>query len=100
MKQLALGLAADLKKPAAKPLQIKRCIAMSRVEIFVPAELPEIPGFLSAAFEHKFIDMEADRVETMSIYGLDLCRGLSQCEEEALIDAWFHCGVYSRVFTR
>ena len=79
---------------------IKRCVSMSRVEIFVPAELAEIPADLAEAFNHKFMALECDHCETVSIYGLDLSRGLKSCEEEALNDVWFHFGVYSRIFTR
>lgn len=101
MAQLPLFDLAPVETGArGKQDVMKRVVSMSRVEIFVPAELMEIPSDLAKAFEDKFVELLAEHRETMSLYGLDLSRGLKAHEEEALINAWFHHGVYSRVFTR
>lgn len=78
---------------------IVRTVSMTRVEVFVPAELLELPEDLVAAFERRFTDMDA-QCETVSVYGLDLSRGLTDKEEAALNDAMFHHGVFYRILTR
>ncbi len=42
--QLALGLAVT---------PIQRCVSMCRVEVFVPAEIMDLPEFLDKAFQGK-----------------------------------------------
>lgn len=78
---------------------IVRTVSMTRVEVFVPAELLELPEDLVAVFERRLVDLDA-QCETVSVYGLDLSRALTDKEEEALIDAAFHHGVFYRILTR
>jgi hypothetical protein len=89
--QLALGLAVPT---------IQRCVSMARVEVFVPAEIMELPEFLAKAFENRLHDLNAERVETVSVYGLDLPRDLRREEVTALEMAKERYGVWYRVFKR
>lgn len=73
---------------------------MTRVEIILPAEMSEVPVDLIQAFgDREWADVGGSNC--FAIYGLDLTRALSQSEEDALLDAWFHSGVLTfRTLTR
>lgn len=89
--QMALGL-------AVAPIQ--RCVSMCRVEVFVPAEIMDLPEFLAKAFEDRMHDLNAERVETVSVYGLDLPRDLRREETTALEMAREKYGIWHRIFRR
>ena len=89
--QLQLGLAVA---------PIARCVSMCRVEIFVPAEIMDLPDFLAKAFEDRLHDLHAERVETVSIYGCDLARDLRREEIAALVMAKDRYGIWHRIFKR
>lgn len=88
--QLQLGL-------AVAPIQ--RCVSMARVEVFVPAELMELPECLDKGFGGKLIDLDAP-CNTVSIYFADLHRDLSREETVALEIAWQQYGAWHRIFRR
>lgn len=88
--QLQLGLAVPV---------IQRCVSMTRVEVFVPAELPELPECLALAFEGRLHDLDC-QCETVSVFGCDLARDLRREETIALEMAEERFGVFYRVFKR
>lgn len=88
--QLGLGL-------AVAPIQ--RCVSMCRVEIFVPAELMELPECLEKGFEGKLQDLDAP-CNTVSVYFADIHRDLRAEEVEALKIAERQYGAFYRVFKR
>ena len=69
-QQLGLGLAVPI---------IQRCVSMARVEVFVPAELPDLPECLVLAFEGRLHDLDC-QCETVSVFGCDLARDLRREE--------------------
>lgn len=75
-------------------------VSMTRVEVVLPAESPDVPADLIEAFGNReWADVGGSNC--FAIFGLDLSRALSQAEEDALIDAWFHGPVLLyRTFTR
>jgi hypothetical protein len=89
--QLSLGLAVPV---------IQRCVSMARVEVFVPAEIMNLPECLVQAFEGRLHDLNAERVETVSIYGCDLARDLRREETTALELAKERYDVFYRIFRR
>lgn len=89
-KQQSLGL-------AVAPIQ--RCVSMARVEVFVPAELPELPTFLARAFEDRLHDLDC-QCETVSVYGADLPRDLRPEEVTALAMAKQRYDIDHRIFKR
>jgi hypothetical protein len=88
--QLSLGLAVPV---------IQRCISMARVEVFAPAELPELPECLALAFEGRLHDLDC-QCETVSVFGCDLARDLCREETIALEMAKERFGVFYRVLKR
>lgn len=88
--QLQLGLAVST---------IQRCVSMARVEVFVPAELMDLPECLEKGFGGKLRDLDA-QVNTVSIYAVDLHRDLSREETAALEIAWQQYGAWHRIFRR
>lgn len=89
-KQLTLGL------PVAT---IQRCVSMARVEVFVPAEIMELPECLDKAFQGKLIDLDAP-CNTVSIYFVDLPRDLTREEATSLEIAQQQYGAFYRIFRR
>lgn len=71
------------------PMVITRTVSMTRVEIVVAAESPEVPADLIAAFDGREW-FDAGGSNCFAVFGLDITRALSQSEEDALCDAWFH----------
>jgi hypothetical protein len=88
--QLSLGLAVPV---------IQRCVSMARVEVFVPAELLELPECLALAFEGRLHDLDC-QCETVSVFGCDLARDLRREETIALEMAEERFSVFYRVFKR
>lgn len=88
--QLSLGLAAPV---------IQRCVSMARVEVFVPAELEDLPECLALAFEGRLHDLDC-QCETVSVFGCDLARDLRREETTALKMAEERFGVFYRIFRR
>jgi hypothetical protein len=88
--QLVLGLAVA---------PITRCVSMCRVEVFVPAELMDLPECLEAAFDGKLRDLDAP-CNTVSVYYADIHRDLRPEEVEALKIAERQYGAFYRVFKR
>lgn len=89
-KQQSLGLAVPT---------IQRCVSMARVEVFVPAELMELPECLDKGFGGKLRDLDAP-CNTVSVYAVDLHRDLSREENAALEIAEQLYGVFYRIFRR
>jgi hypothetical protein len=79
---------------------LERVISMTRVEVVLPAEMAEVPPDLVQAFDgREWADVGGSNC--YAIFGLDLTRALTQAEEDALLDAWFHSGVLTfRTLTR
>jgi hypothetical protein len=88
--QMALGLAVA---------PIARCVSMCRVEVFVPAELGDLPECLVLAFEGRLHDLDC-QCETVGVFGCDLPRDLRREETIALEIAGERYGVWYRVFKR
>lgn len=88
--QLQLGL-------AVAPIQ--RCVSVARVEVFVPADLPGLPVFLTRAFENRLHDLDC-QCETVSVYGADLPRDLRAEEVAALAMAKQRYDIDHRILKR
>ena len=72
---------------------------MSRVEVFLPAELPDMPDFLAKAFENRLTDLDC-QCETVSVYGCDLARDGRQDEQVALDMVVARYGAWYRILRR
>jgi hypothetical protein len=87
---MPLGLAVPL---------IQAGVSMSRVEVFLPAELAALPDFLAKAFENRLVDLDC-QCETVSVFGCDLARDLRREETTALEMAKERYGAFYRIFRR
>lgn len=90
VQQQSLGLAVPT---------IQRCVSMARVEVFVPAELMELPTFLARAFEDRLHDLDC-QCETVGVYGADLPRDLRAEEVAALAMAKQRYDIDHRILKR
>lgn len=72
---------------------------MARVEVFVPAELMELPECLDKGFGGRLKDLDAP-CNTVSVYFVDLHRDLTREETVALEIAQQQYGAWYRIFRR
>lgn len=79
---------------------IQRTVSMTRVEIILPAEMPEVPADLVQAFgDREWVDVGGSNC--FAILGLDLTRALSQAEEDATMEPDIQkCVLTFRTLTR